>query len=164
MTIKEATELWVNRDMNAFPNSMIDTLMTYDIDSWHEVTTKTIGDRVYCFDYGSGEIYDYDDKTDMFIVELDNEEKIQVSDYDMEIESDSFLPAWGTLWNFDDNYDNYWLEEQDGIQKMSKCGFRIYEHEEWGYFFGIDGAGYDFYEGHWIPLYKARGLKWHDEV
>lgn len=27
---------------------------------------------------------------------------------------------------------------------------------------GIDGAGYDFYEAHWIPLYEARGLHWHE--
>ena len=47
---------------------------------------------------------------------------------------------------------------------MSECGFRIYKHEEWGCFFGIDGAGYNFYDAHWIPLYKARGLKWHDEA
>ena len=39
----------------------------------------------------------------------------------------------------------------------------MYKHEEFGYFFGIDGAGYDFYEAHWTPLYKARGLHWHDE-
>ena len=45
---------------------------------------------------------------------------------------------------------------------MSECGFRIYYSEKYGYFFGIDGAGYDFYEAHWIPLYKARGLKWHE--
>lgn len=24
-------------------------------------------------------------------------------------------------------------------------------------------SGYDFYEAHWIPLYEARGLKWHKE-
>ena len=40
----------------------------------------------------------------------------------------------------------------------------MYESGEFGYFFGIDGAGYDFYECHWIPLYKARGLQWHDEM
>lgn len=45
---------------------------------------------------------------------------------------------------------------------MSDCGFRVYQHEEWGFFFGIDGAGYDFYSEHWIPLYKRRGLRWHD--
>ena len=54
------------------------------------------------------------------------------------------------------------LAYADGIRVMSDCGFRIYQHEEWGYFFGIDGAGYDFYSEHWIPLYKSRGLQWHD--
>ena len=48
------------------------------------------------------------------------------------------------------------------MQIMANCGFRIYESEDYGYIFGIDGAGYDFYEAHWIPLYKAIGLKWHD--
>lgn len=46
---------------------------------------------------------------------------------------------------------------------MADCGFRIYEQEDYGYIFGIDGAGYDFYDEHWCPLYKARGLRWHDE-
>lgn len=46
---------------------------------------------------------------------------------------------------------------------MADCGFRIYEQEDLGYVFGIDGAGYDFYSEHWIPLYKARGLHWHKE-
>ena len=81
----------------------------------------------------------------------------------MESEYDDGLPMWGTMWSFGDSADDWWLEEKDGIKVMSECGFRIYEHEEYGYFFGIDGAGYDFYEAHWIPLYKARGLKWHDE-
>ena len=46
---------------------------------------------------------------------------------------------------------------------LFRSGFRIYESEEFGYFFGIDGAGYNFYDSHWIPLYDARGLKWHRE-
>jgi hypothetical protein len=70
---------------------------------------------------------------------------------------------WGTIWQFGDNCDDFWLYADDGIRKMSECGFRVYVHEEWGFFFGIDGAGYDFYESHWIPLYKARGLKWAEE-
>ena len=28
--------------------------------------------------------------------------------------------------------------------------------------FGIGDAGYDFYEHHWIPLYKTRCLKWYE--
>ena len=45
---------------------------------------------------------------------------------------------------------------------LSECGFRVYESEEFGLFFGIDAAGFDFYEAYWIPLYRARGLQWHD--
>lgn len=73
------------------------------------------------------------------------------------------LPMWGTMWTFGDQLDNWWLEEGDGFKLMSECGFRIYESDDFGYIFGIDGAGYDFYEAHWIPLYKARELKWHDQ-
>ena len=81
---------------------------------------------------------------------------------DFEINHDDYLPMWGTMWSFGDSCDDWWLEEDNGIELMSQCGFRIYESEEFGYFFGIDGAGYDFYAEHWIPLYKARGLQWHE--
>ena len=83
--------------------------------------------------------------------------------FDENDEPYGLLPMWGTMWSFGDSCDDWWLENGDGVQKMSECGIRIYYHEEWGWFFGIDGAGYDFYSEHWIPLYKARGLKWSDE-
>lgn len=163
MTIKEATYEWV-KEFNAIPHGMISKLMECDPDSWHEVTKKCSGDRVYCYDYNEyGEIVHYDEEMEKCIVELDNGEIVQVDEYDMEKDEYTWLPMWGTLWQFSNSADDWWLEEDDGIRIMSECGFRIYEHEEWGYFFGIDGAGYDFYEAHWIPLYKARGLKWHDE-
>ena len=69
---------------------------------------------------------------------------------------------WGTMWQFSDSCDNWWLENH--LNEMADCGFRIYESDEFGYFFGIDGAGYDFYEAHWIPLYNKRGLQWHTTV
>ena len=74
---------------------------------------------------------------------------------------DDFLPIWGSLWSFDNGADIAWLEDEKNLKAMADCGFRIYEHEDYGYIFGIDGAGYDFFEAHWIPLYKARGLQWH---
>lgn len=93
---------------------------------------------------------DFDDWQEVTVVKGDEEF------YDV-------LLMWGTMWSFDDKIDEWWLEEKGGLKKMSECGFRIYKSEEFGYFFGIDGCGYDFYEAHWIPLYEARGLKWHDE-
>ena len=163
MTINEAAHEWV-REFNAIQQDMIDTLMRNDPDSWCEVTAKSRGDRVYCYDhFECGEIDAYDVETEMYTVELDNGQSVQVAEEDMELDAYSSLPMWGTMWSFGDSTDNYWLSDKNGIRLMSMCGFRIYEHEEWGYFFGIDGAGYDFYESHWIPLYKARGLHWHDE-
>lgn len=76
------------------------------------------------------------------------------------------LPMWGTMWSFHEQLDNDWLDGRFGepaMEIMEECGFTVIELGEWGYFFGIDGAGYDFYESHWIPLYKARGLHWSDE-
>jgi len=78
-----------------------------------------------------------------------------------DVERDSFLPMWSTMWSFDDIFDNSWIEDAKNLLAMAKCGFRVYEQEDYGYIFGIDGGGYDFYYTHWIPLYKARGLKWH---
>ncbi len=76
---------------------------------------------------------------------------------------DTSLPKWGTMWSFSNILDEAWLDDDENRKVMADCGFRIYEQEDYGYIFGIDGAGYDFYEAHWIPLYKARGLKWHLE-
>jgi hypothetical protein len=163
MTINDATHEWV-REFNAIQWDIINKLMTLEPDEWYEVTEPVYGDRVYCYEHNeSGEIDTYDEETELYTVNLDNGEQVQVEKSDMEVEYDGILPIWGTMWSFGDSADDYWLEELDGIKLMSQCGFRIYEHEEFGYFFGIDGAGYDFYEAHWIPLYKARGLRWHDE-
>lgn len=165
-TINDATHGWV-REFNAIPQEMISKLMGIDIDDWHEVTMPSFGDRVYCYDEGEqgsiDEIKTEDDET-LYGIMLDGADEIVWKEIDdFEVERYDLLPMWGTMWSFGDSADDYWLSDMGGIQVMSECGFRIFESEEFGYFFGIDGAGYDFYEEHWIPLYKARGLRWHKE-
>lgn len=165
MTIRDAAEAWVS-EMNAYPYNMIDALTKADIDSWYEVTLPATCDRVYVYDRSEcGTITEVEDRDDeqVFTVEMDDGVIVEVGIDDFEVERDSFLPMWGTLWSFGDSADDYWLEECGGIKIMSECGFRVYHHEEFGYIFGIDGAGYSFYEAHWIPLYKKRGFQWHDE-
>ena len=92
----------------------------------------------------------------------DPEDWREVTSSDNEDGNYDLLPMWGTMWAFSDSCDSDWLKFGNGILKMSQCGFRVFESEKFGYFFGIDGAGYDFYESHWLPIYNARGLKWHD--
>ena len=163
MTVKEATETWV-REFDAIPQDMIKKLMRYEPERWSEVTIPAAGVRVYVYDESEyGVVVKANKKTLEYRVQMDSSgKKVWLDRDDFELDYDERLPMWGTMWSFHDPCDIYWLEEEDGIEALSSCGFRVYESEDYGYFFGIDGAGYDFYESHWIPLYKARGLHWHD--
>lgn len=69
--------------------------------------------------------------------------------------------AWGTMWTFRSLLDAEWALNNADI--LNQCGIVAYYTESLGVVFGIDGAGYDFYGEHWIPLYKKRGLKWHKD-
>ena len=165
MTRKEAAQEWVN-GFNAISTQMIAKLMQIDPDRWCEVTCPAVGDRVRIIDEGEGEgeVIKVDPNM-LYKIKLDN--GIIWGGYvdRIEVEYDDRLPMWSTMWSFGDSCDEHWLDDRygyDGIMAMSQCGFRIFKSEEFGYFFGIDGAGYDFYEAHWIPLYNERGLKWHD--
>ncbi len=133
MTKEEAVRDWV-RGFNAVPTRMIVKLWELEPEDWQEVT---------CAEAACAE-------------ESTCAEEPAYAE-------EPALPMWGTMWSFEDKADDYWLEEKGGLKLMSQCGFRIYRSEEFGCFFGIDGAGYDFYDAHWTPLYEARGMKWHDE-
>lgn len=169
MTIREAAEEWV-REFNAIPQDMIDKLRRMEPDSWHEVTTPAAGRGVYVFDLPEdcdslehyGEIIRYVEEVEAWEVELGDGTKIQVEEDNMEVDYDGSLPMWGTMWSFGDPCDDHWMEKMNGVRIMSECGFRVYLNDDYGYYFGIDGAGYSFYEEHWIPLYRARGIQWHD--
>jgi hypothetical protein len=71
---------------------------------------------------------------------------------------------WSTLFEAKDNTIKDWiLENHEKI--ITEAGFTIIdlsrENEgeyETGVFLGVNGAGYDFYEAHWIPLYKIFGV------
>lgn len=163
MTIREATSEWVSR-FDAVQTGTLRKLYGYDPDEWQEITVPSIGDRVYVYgeDEPYGEIENCLTDADIYLINLDNGITIEIGRDDFELENDSVFPMWGTMWSFSDSADDWWMEH-GGVEALSACGFRVYESEEFGFFFGIDGCGYDFKEVHFIPLYKARGLRWHDE-
>ena len=169
-TINEATHFWVS-EFNAIPRGMIEKLVQMEPEDWHELTMPRRGDCVYVHDLPddvntsehNGRIQSCGNEDDIYCVELNDGTLVSVKDDDFEVLYDDFLPVWGLMWSFGDAVDDMWLTYDCGIKKMSECGFRIFESDEFGYYFGIDGANYDFYEAHWEPLYEARGLQWHDE-
>jgi hypothetical protein len=71
---------------------------------------------------------------------------------------------WSTLFEAKGNtIKDLILENHEKI--INEAGFTIIdlsrENEgeyETGVFLGVNGAGYDFYEAHWIPLYKIFGV------
>ena len=167
MTLKEATRRFLDEVSN-IPLGLIADSMENDPSSWQEVTAPSKGDKVYVYSAGDeGTVVGYDEDSETFTVELDDAEDgeppMETTLSDLECIFDGALPMWGTVFAFKNSLDDDWLSEDDGIIKMSACGFRIFYHEEYGFFFGIDGAGYDFYEAHWEPLYLARGLHWHTD-
>jgi len=52
-------------------------------------------------------------------------------------------------------------DELYGTQEVGNTGISAFEIDG-ELVLGIDGAGYDFYEHHWIPLYEALGYAWHE--
>lgn len=163
--IRKAARDWVET-FNAIPISVIEKLESYD-ESISEVTPPVKHDRVYVYEAHDGEhdgkITGYTDYG--YTIALDDGQTIEASEEDFEVEREGFLPMWGTMWTFGEPIDEEWLDGEhlgSHLKEMAQCGFRIYESEDFGHVFGIDGAGYDFYEEHWIPLYHARGLHWHE--
>ena len=67
--------------------------------------------------------------------------------------------CWGWLFSPTNSFDERWI--RDNISEVEECGFLIYESDECGLLLALDGAGYCFFEHHWIPLYLKRGFTWH---
>lgn len=187
-TIERATYQWVE-GMNAIPQALLEKAYpNMDADGLFEITpvpTKwecdSCGEEFSqeevdeleskghidsyghiicpsCFELEKDNFYNEredDNDNDDYTLEDSSAYIEKVEDYENQ---DYGLPMWSWLWN-PESIDEVWIREN--LETVSECGFRIYESDEVGILLGIDGAGYDFYEEHWIPLYKARGLQWH---
>lgn len=69
----------------------------------------------------------------------------------------AFPCAWGTLFHDAD----LWLSGRPEL--AAEAGFIVFESDYFdGYLLGVDGAGYNFYEHHWLPLYEGCGILWHE--
>lgn len=161
-----AAKRWVG-SFNSIPTDMVRISLKNSGFSWREITYPAKGDSVYVYDMDRensenyGEIVSYNAINDTYHVHMDDFREVDVSEDDLKVLRDDEFPTWGFMFQFEEVMDKDWLSNQENIRKLSECGFRVYYSDRWGYFFGIDGGGYDFYEKHWLPLYEARGLKWH---
>lgn len=162
LSIKDATREWV-KEFNAIPQQFIsealgDRLVEEFIEQFPDLRVCTFcGDTIKSSEH---EELIAGDEEEIKCPSCKNVCEF-VSYADDAMENKDYLPMWGTMWTFDTSLDDDWVQEN--LDTVYQCGFRVYEHENLGIIIGIDGGGYDFYEAHWIPLYKARGLRWHFE-
>lgn len=159
MTIKEATQHWV-RGLNAIPQQFIVTALGDNL--WDTFTECTPDIQVcsYCGEEASEDYIERKEEDSMAQCEHCASDADVIEFYEYQSNNSDYLPMWGTMWTLGDSFDEDWFA--NNLETAYRLGFRVYEHEDLGIVIGIDGAGYDFYEEHWIPLYKALGLRWHD--
>ena len=90
-----------------------------------------------------------------YLVLLDDEETEEIWEADEMVDNRyyDYFPMWGMMWRVQyHSFEDFILEN---LKEVSRIGFRIYDTEDGDYYLGIEGAGYDFYEAHWIPLILA---------
>lgn len=70
-------------------------------------------------------------------------------------------PMWSTYFSPNTRLDADWIA--DNAEEIARLGFTLIFEDGETFALGIDGAGYDFYESHWVPLYRLRGFTWHEQ-
>ena len=149
LKIREKCELWLGRDYSMLPSALIQRAYEGSCFEDIEIVAPTFEQfkKEYFAENCSEDDYDCEDcpHEDCYMGYDDDNPK---------------LPMWGWLFRPNNNMDEEWIRKN--TDKVGECGIIVYETEEIGIYLGINGAGYDFYESHWIPLYLARGLKWHE--
>lgn len=162
MTKKQATERMVNNDLNSIPQVLIERAY-FDNDNFESFrnVTPLYEDQEVTYNNNTYTVFNPDFEGNAILTH-DGIQMIEVDSYEIEeVENRPLLPMWATMWQTI-GVLSHWVEEN--TQTIASLGFQIYECDDLdGYILGIDGAGYDFYESHWIPLYEAQGLKWHNQ-
>lgn len=162
MDKKQAVEKWLS-EFNFIPQSLLNRAFKDNIEDFMEITQPTVNGQAWSsklentvtivgIEYETGEAM-VTDNIDTYIVRLE----------DLSAYFDEYLPIWGTMFSFKNPFDEDWAREN--LDKVSRCGFRIYEDTiDSTIYLGVDGGGYDFIDHHWLSLYDARELDWHTEL
>jgi len=81
-----------------------------------------------------------------------NEEIKEEFEVYLEEEQNNNYPMWNTVWEINHCSDYF------SPEKLDEIGLGLFEFMDSSYIF-VAGAGYDFYEAHWIPLF-SKVLPW----
>lgn len=89
--------------------------------------------------------------------EILNEEFKKSGFEDFDTWRDDILSDWHPMWSTVFLVSDFFAK-QEYVDNLYKCGIGVIENE-FGTFLFVPGAGYDFYEAHWIPMF-TKVLPW----
>ena len=144
MTNLDIVKMRVNEDFNDIRLENVEKVFPY----WYEETlTVEPTDK---------EVLDNYNKKSMTEDELE-EAKNEMMDTQREV-------MWGTLFEAKNKFvAEDIIDNADSI--ITEAGFTVIDLSrdnegefQTGVFLGVNGMGYDFFEAHWIPLYKIFGV------
>ena len=166
-TAEQQASHFFNREFNALDH--FDMLKGEDgilniMEPSGEILVKEYAEDSYSFDLAE-ELREYNEENDTILTESDYHNDDDFVEYVTNLdEFDTWkyerehYPMWNAVWNCSDFYiDSQYCD----VDKLYDLGIGVIDHES-GYYLFIAGAGYSFYDAHWIPLFKMLG--WIEEV
>ena len=164
-TAKEQAEFFFNREFNTIDSELVKNSEGY-FDIVRPSTHLIMQD--YFDAYGNEEELREQFEEDMLnegesyadeqFFDWVEENNSEFDDYMWGDWQDYNYPMWGYVFGCDRFYiDSDYMD----VDKLYELGIGVLDHDT-GYYLFISGAGYDFYEAHWIPLFKKLG--WIEEV
>ena len=159
---KQQAEFYFNREF--------DSVLYTDFEDWYEVAEVVYpSDEVLRDEFISDvpsynidideELQEYNEENDIEDTEDSEEFKTWLIDkyedefdtWKYENESLSNNLMWSWVFKCEDVYESK-------VDELYNIGISLINYKD-SYYLGINGCGYDFYEGHWIPLFRDV-LKW----
>lgn len=161
-TAREQAEYYFDREFNTVPFELLKPRLDN-----YEAEILYPSDEVFLDDFKIEN--DIDDLKEEFNEKVENGE-YDNSEFDEFLkDTDEFrsfkddrLTDYYPMWNWVFGADRFYIDsDYMDVDKLYKLGIGVID-DPTGYYLFIAGAGYDFYEAHWTPLFKQLG--WIKEI
>lgn len=158
-TEREQAEYYFNREFSSIPLDLLEQGQRGSLFKDIQIPSTKILVQEFFDDRGNEKELkkEYRQEKGIKVKDFDEEDFIDWIKENDEFDSwrcdKNWYPMWGTVFGCDE----FWVDsEYSNVDKLYELGIGVISNDYGDYLF-IAGAGYDFYEEHWIPLFKMIG-------